>query len=44
MTDYTIMYTSMRRRYAEAFMLEHPNTDAVLWMTGSGEWQVRVYS
>ena len=44
MTDYIVVYSAMRRRQLEAFLAANPNPDYVVWLTGSCEWQVRVYN
>lgn len=40
---YTVLYATFRRRSAEQYMSERNIPNSVLWLNGSGEWQVRVY-
>ena len=44
MNNYHVLYSTFRRRFAEKYMSDHNFPNMVLWVNGSGEWQVRVYS
>lgn len=44
MSNYTVLYSTFRRRSAEQYMSDRNIPNSVLWLNGSGEWQVRVYS
>lgn len=41
---YYLVASFCRRRQLEAFLAANPNSDYVVWLTGNGEWQVRVYT
>ena len=43
MRNYSVIYSSFQRRNAEKYMASKQYPNMVLWLTGSGEWQVRVY-
>ena len=40
---YYLVISFCRRRQLDAFRASTPNPEYVVWLTGSGEWQVRVY-
>lgn len=42
--NYTVLYSTFRKLHAEKYMDEKQYPNMVLWLTGSGEWQVRVYT
>lgn len=42
--NYTVLYSTFRRGFAEQYMSERNIPNSVLWLMGNGEWQVRVYS
>ncbi len=42
-SNYTLLYSTFRRASAEKYMAEHNYPNMVLWLNGSGEWQVRSY-
>lgn len=44
MTDYIVVYSASRRRQLDAFLASYPNPNYVVWLTGSCEWQVRLYN
>lgn len=41
--SYYLVISFCRRRQLDAFLAANPNPEYVVWLTGSGEWQVRVY-
>lgn len=40
---YHVLYSSFRRRDAEHYAARSNISGLVLWHTGAGEWQVRIY-
>ena len=42
--NFTVLYATFRKRSAEQYMSSKQYPNMVLWLTGSGEWQVRVYT
>lgn len=40
---YNVLYATFRRRYADQYIANSNIPNLVLWLTGNGEWQVRVY-
>ena len=42
--NYTVLYSTFRKRYAEQYMASKQYPNMVLWLMGNGEWQVRVYT
>ena len=43
MNNYEVLYSTFRKQYALDYMAKHTNLNLLLWLTGSGEWQVRAY-
>lgn len=42
--NFTVLYATFRKSSAEQYMASKQYPNMVLWLTGSGEWQVRVYT
>lgn len=42
--NYTVLYSTFRKRYAEQYMASKQYPNMVLWLMGNGEWQVRAYT
>ena len=40
MKNYAVLYSTFRKQYAMDYMAKHTYPNMVLWLTGSGEWQV----